>query len=105
MYNANYAGQDPGNSEKQTKKIFESYISELADQNMKLRDNTIRTWIFVRDIFNNYSGMVKARRELFTREGLNETTRYFASTGIGGSSINTDSLCKHGCTCFRQSAT
>jgi enamine deaminase RidA (YjgF/YER057c/UK114 family) len=55
---------------------------------MDLRHNTIRTWIYVRDIDNNYAGMVNERRELFDKTGLTPQTRYIASTGIEGKSFD-----------------
>jgi len=68
----------------QTKAIFNSYISWLKKQKLILAENCIRTWIFVRDIDNNYDGMVNARNKVFTSEGLTPATHYIASTGIEG---------------------
>jgi hypothetical protein len=59
---------------------------------MTLRNNTVRTWIYVRDVDNHYAGMVKARRELFDKIGLTSQTRYIASTGIEGKSADPHSL-------------
>ena len=64
----------------------------FTKKRMNLRNNTVRTWIYVRDIDNNYKGMVVARREFFTRIGLTNQTRYIASTGIEGKSIKMQSL-------------
>jgi enamine deaminase RidA (YjgF/YER057c/UK114 family) len=71
-------------SEIQTQNIFSELSSTLRDCRMTLRRNTVRTWIYVRDIDNNYAGMVKARRELFDKIDLTSKTRYIASTGIEG---------------------
>ena len=49
-----------------------------------LKDNCLRTWLFVRDIDNNYAGVVKGRNEVFDREGLTRHTHFIASTGIEG---------------------
>ncbi|MFA6294945.1 MAG: Rid family hydrolase [Candidatus Paceibacterota bacterium] len=84
IFNANLHGLSNINSEEQTNKIFSIYKSVLKNQNSTLLENSIRTWIYVRDIDNNYSGMVKARREFFAREGLTPQTRFIASTGIEG---------------------
>jgi enamine deaminase RidA (YjgF/YER057c/UK114 family) len=54
----------------------------LAKNNATIYNNLLRTWIYCRDIDNNYAGLVKARRELFTKENLISTTHYIASTGI-----------------------
>jgi enamine deaminase RidA (YjgF/YER057c/UK114 family) len=71
-------------SEDQTKVILSSLDASLASRGLSVAKNTIRTWIYVRDIDNNYAGMVKARREYFETIGLTKRTRYIASTGIEG---------------------
>ena len=47
-------------------------------------ENLHRTWIYCRDIDNNYADLVTSRRELFTRWGLTAKTHYITSTGIEG---------------------
>lgn len=79
-------------SEKQTRAIFNDLDSILKDNKCSIIGNTIRTWIYVRDIDNHYKGMVKARREFFAQKGLNKNTRFIASTGIEGKSENSQSL-------------
>ena len=76
----------------QTKAIFESYIKWLQNEKLTLTGNCLRTWIFVRDIDNNYSGMVKARNDVFTKEGLTPATHFIASTGIEGQTLVTSAL-------------
>jgi enamine deaminase RidA (YjgF/YER057c/UK114 family) len=71
-------------SYKQTKGIFDSYISMLSQNNLKLADNCIRLWLFVQNVDVNYKGLVDARREIFTEQGLTKDTHYIASTGIEG---------------------
>ena len=71
---------------------FSDLSKNLEKYKMDVRHNTVRTWIYVRDIDNNYKGMVVARRELFSKIGLTNKTRYIASTGIEGSSAETDAL-------------
>lgn len=83
---------DGSDSEKQTDGLFSIHCSTLNKYKMTLRNNTVRTWIYVRDIDNNYKGMVKARRELFSRVGLTDKTRYIASTGIEGKTVQTQLL-------------
>ena len=51
-----------------------------------IENNIHRTWIYCRDIDNNYAGLVQARRELFTQRGMTADTHYIASTGIEGQS-------------------
>ena len=79
-------------SEKQTVGIFDKIDSFLHAHNMNIRNNTIRTWIYMRDVDNNYAGMVKARRELFDSIGLTYDTRFIASTGIEGETVDTTCL-------------
>lgn len=43
-----------------------------------------RTWIYCRDIDNNYRGLVEGRNESFDRYGLSPENHYIASTGIEG---------------------
>ena len=49
-----------------------------------MKTHLVRTWIYVADIDVNYSGVVKARNDIFAREGLTADTHFIASTGIGG---------------------
>lgn len=69
---------------EQTQEAFRRHIQWLAAQNLTLKDHCVRTWIYVRDIDNHYAGVVKARNEVFAREGLSPDTHFIASTGIGG---------------------
>ena len=48
----------------------------------KLDRNVLRTWIYCRDVDNNYAGVVSGRNRRFDEHGMTE--RYLASTGIGG---------------------
>ncbi|MBU0640046.1 MAG: translation initiation inhibitor [Planctomycetes bacterium] len=71
-------------SQDQTRGIFEEYDAYLRAQNLSLSDHVLRTWVFVRDIDADYSGMVAARREFFAQRGLTPETHYIASSGIAG---------------------
>ncbi len=73
-----------GNVEEQTCKIFEHFDESLARRNCTLKNNCIRTWVFVQDVDVQYAGMVTARKNLFEKNGLTEKTHYIASTGIEG---------------------
>ena len=68
----------------QTLTLFERYIQSLKGTGMNIRDNLVRTWIYVADIDVNYDGVVRARNDVFRRYGLTTATHYVASTGIGG---------------------
>lgn len=72
------------NSEYQTRLIFRDYIMQLTEAGCTLAANCIRTWLFVQNVDVNYSGVVKARNEVFATQGLTEETHYIASTGIEG---------------------
>jgi len=65
---------------EQTKILF-----KLLEPHLK---ETIRTWIYIKDIDKNYSGMVKARNEIFDDNGLTPGNHFIASTGIGSPSKN-----------------
>lgn len=68
----------------ETECIFNTYLESLYLHGCTLKDNCIRTWIYVQGVDVHYSEMVKARIACFNREGLNKETHYIASTGIEG---------------------
>lgn len=72
------------NSEYQARLLFNEYVMQLAENGCNLKDNCIRTWLFVNDIDLNYNGVVNARNRVFFTQGLTEDTHFIASTGIGG---------------------
>lgn len=73
-----------GPSYQQTQHLFGHLSARIAGRQATIQDNVIRTWLYVRDIDNNYQGMVDARRSLFDIIGLSKHTHYIASTGIEG---------------------
>ena len=81
-----------GDSENQMRILLNEYVKQLKQNNCTLLDNCIRTWIFVQNIDTNYAGIVKARKELFSDNGLSEKTHYIASTGINGRHADKDAL-------------
>lgn len=72
------------NSEGQMRQIFEKYEDMLAAEYMSVASHCMRTWIFVRDIEDNYAGAVAGRKHYFETIGLTPDTHFIASTGIGG---------------------
>lgn len=68
----------------QTLEEFELLKSYLADRSVTVESGTVRTWLYCRDVDNNYKGLVKARNDFFSRNGLNKETHFIASTGIEG---------------------
>lgn len=73
-----------GDSYQQTKTLLERYENDLKCFDANIEQNCIRTWFFVRDVDTQYAGMVRARKENFAEQGMNEKTHYISSTGIGG---------------------
>lgn len=71
-------------SERQTAIAFGELAGTLAREGGSLRENCLRTWIFVKAIDVFYRGVVHSRRSLFVREGLTTGTHSIASTGIEG---------------------
>lgn len=71
-------------SEYQMRLLFNDYIMRLSEQECRLADNCIRTWIFVQNVDVNYAGVVKARNEVFHTQNLTSETHFIASTGIAG---------------------
>lgn len=73
-----------GDSLSMTVAYLERLAYELRQRGASLKDNCLRTWFFVRDIDNNYSGVVQGRNSVFAREGLTSDSHFIASTGIEG---------------------
>ena len=93
LWTSNFVGNEKNfDAFPQTQDIFANLSAALHDHGMTIRNNMIRTWIFVRDVDNHYKGMVKARREYFETIGLTAKTRYIASTGIQGSCVKNETL-------------
>ena len=88
--------QCEGDSAQQTASVLTTYEKDLKAFGATLAENCIRTWFFVRDVDTQYAGMVKARRENFTEQGLTEKTHYISSTGIGGVPADTHALIQLG---------
>ena len=76
----------------ETTHIFEKYIDSLKSRSCTLKENCIRTWIYVQGVDIHYTKMVESRMNFFTQEGLTKDTHYIASTGIEGRYFNPESL-------------
>ncbi len=74
---------------EQTELIFGRHIDWLRENGMTLKNNCMRTWLYVSDIDRNYADVMKGRNAVFEREGLTADTHYIASTGIGGTTAST----------------
>lgn len=73
-----------GNAFRQTEQLFNQYAAGLKQVGCCLKDNCIRTWLFVPNIGLNYGDVVSARKDFFATQDLTEYTHYIASTGIEG---------------------
>lgn len=80
------------NSYSQSLACIQSLSSNLALHKCTLNRDVVRTWYYVRDIDNNYAGMIKARTELYEASGLTPYTHFIASTGIEGSAPDPHAL-------------
>ena len=76
----------------QTAGEFASLDAELAKLGGKVADHTVRTWLYCRDVDNNYAGLVHARNDYFDTIGLTPQTHFIASTGIEGLSARPSRL-------------
>jgi len=78
------ATTEPTPTAGQTREVFANLIDALSSQGGTLRDNCVRTWIYVKDVDVFYREMVASRTALFEQYGLTRDTHYLASTGIEG---------------------
>ncbi len=74
--------QHSGPSSTQTEEIFSDLSIQMKSFGALPEKNLLRTWLYVRDIDNNYLGMVKVRKSYFESVRLTENTHFVASTGI-----------------------
>lgn len=74
----------PRSAFEQTQHEFEQLEAALTAFNGNIPLNTIRTWLYVRDIDNRYGDVVQCRNKVFDRLGLTPITHSIASTGIEG---------------------
>ncbi|MGE9292404.1 MAG: Rid family hydrolase, partial [Puniceicoccales bacterium] len=72
----------------QTVNILKAYHGQVEDKGFSLKENCLRTWLFVKDVDYNYQGVVEARKDFFAELGMTAETHYIASTGIEGRHAN-----------------
>lgn len=73
---------EPAPSHEQSDAVISSFADKLRRHGMTLRDDVIRTWYYVRDVDNNYAGMIQSRVAHYEACGLTPQTHFIASTGI-----------------------
>ena len=66
----------------QTYEAFAALKDHLQKSDATVYANTVRTWLYCRDVDNNYAGLVQARNKFFAENGLTSDTHFIASTGI-----------------------
>ena len=76
----------------QTDAIIASLQKKLTSRGLLLEENVIRTWYYVRDVDNNYAGMVASRLAHYEACGLLPSTHFIASTGIEANAPRPDVL-------------
>lgn len=72
----------------ESREALENLQQVLRRQGTSIPESCHRTWFIVRDIDNNYRGVVEGRNDVFGRLGLTRLTHFIASTGIGGAPAN-----------------
>lgn len=92
FFNCPFAGKS--NSEAEMTEEFAQAEKLILEHGGTLENNLQRTWIYCRDIDNNYAGLVKARREFFAGRELSADTHFIASTGIEGKNYPYNRLVK-----------
>ena len=75
-------------SYNQTFGVFETLDHDLEEKGMNIKENCIRTWLFVKDVDFNYDGVVRSRSSFFDALDMNTDTHFIASTGIEGRHAN-----------------
>lgn len=67
-----------------TRAMLSATEGMLREAGGSLLESCVRTWFFVQNVDVNYRGVVVGRNDAFADYGLTPSTRFIASTGIGG---------------------
>ena len=73
-----------GDSYDQMAVEFAELDEFITGKKLSVELNTVRTWIYCKDVDNNYAGLVKARNDYFATRGMTRDTHFITSTGIEG---------------------
>jgi enamine deaminase RidA (YjgF/YER057c/UK114 family) len=68
----------------QTAAEFAELDDFVTSQGMSVELNTVRTWLYCKDVDNNYADLVTARNDYFATRGMTAQTHFITSTGIEG---------------------
>lgn len=77
--------------EENTKYLFEIHDIVLSKSGMSISENCLRTWLYVRDVDNEYMEVVEGRNDFFSGIGLTKDSHFITSTGIEGAAWNSKS--------------
>ena len=90
-YLQGFSSDDSNSIKEQTKSILDRVASLCKERSLSV-GNIIRTWLYIRDMDQNYTGMSETRAEVFRNWGLDGNSGFPASTGIGGGTANPKAL-------------
>lgn len=82
----------PADAERQSDAVIASLRNKLQRFDMALERDVMRTWYYLRDVDNNYAGMIRSRIRQYEAVGLTPRTHFIASTGIEASAPRPDAL-------------
>ena len=68
----------------QTAAEFAELDEFVSAKGMTVELNTVRTWLYCKDVDNNYADLVTARNDYFATRGMTAETHFITSTGIEG---------------------
>jgi enamine deaminase RidA (YjgF/YER057c/UK114 family) len=68
----------------QTAAEFAELDDFVTSQGMSVELNSVRTWLYCKDVDNNYADLVTARNDYFATRGMTAQTHFITSTGIEG---------------------
>ena len=82
LWSQHYPVDTTVNAEVQSDSVIAGLQTLLQQHGLTLEQNVYRTWYYVRDIDNNYTGMIRSRVRAYESAGLTPKTHFIASTGI-----------------------
>ena len=68
----------------QTAAEFAELDKFVISKGLTVELNTVRTWLYCKDVDNNYADLVTARNDYFATRGMTAETHFITSTGIEG---------------------
>ena len=68
----------------QTAAEFAELDTFVESKGLTVELNTVRTWLYCKDVDNNYADLVTARNDYFATRGMTAQTHFITSTGIEG---------------------